>query len=81
MGDFHLRLDKHHWGDKKISIRNIIVLTNTKPKEEFRYVKILAVNELIDYLNYFKPIFPVNDTQKIAEFIIRVNEQKTVETR
>lgn len=42
MSNYHLHLDKHHWGDKKISIRNLIVLTNIKPKEEFQYVKILT---------------------------------------
>ena len=40
MSNLYLGLDKHHWGDKKISIKNIIVLTNNRPKEEFQYVKI-----------------------------------------
>jgi len=57
MSNYHLRLDRHHWGEKKIPIKNLIVLTNVKPKEEFQYVKILTVNELLSYVNYFKPIF------------------------
>ncbi len=81
IGNYHLHLDKHHWGDKKISIRNLIVLTNRKPKEEFQYVKILTVNELFGYLNYFKPIFSINETQKIADFILRINEQNTIGTK
>jgi hypothetical protein len=81
ISDYHLRLDRHHWGEKKISIRNLIVLTNTKPKEEFQYVKILTVNELLGYVNYFKPTFSINETQRIADFILRINEQRIVETK
>lgn len=74
MSNYHLRLDRHHWGDKKIPIKNLIVLTNTKPKEEFQYVKILTVNELLGYVNYFKPIFSYTETKRIADMILRINE-------
>lgn len=80
MSNFQLGLDKHHWGDRKISIKNLIVLINTKPKEEFQYVKILTINELLSYIKYFKPIFSSIETQRIAEFLLEVNEQKTIET-
>ena len=72
--NYHLRLNNHHWGDKKIPIKNLIVLTNTKPKEEFQYVKILTVNELIGYINYLKPIFSPSETKTIADMILYVNE-------
>ena len=75
MRNSHLRLDRHHWGEKKIPIRNLIVLTNTKPKEEFEHVKLLTLNELLGYVNYFKPIFSSTETQKIADFLINVNNQ------
>lgn len=81
MSNSHLRLGKHHWGDKKISIKNLIVLTNTKPKEEFQYVKILTLNELLGYINYFKPIFSSIETQRIAEFLLEINDQKTIDTK
>jgi len=81
MSNFHLRLDKHHWGDKKISIKNLIVLTNTKPKEEFQYVKILTLNELLGYINYFKPTFSGIETQRIAEFLLKINDRKIIETK
>lgn len=77
----HISLDKHHWGDKKISIKNLIVLTNAKPKEEFQYVKILTINELLGYINYFKPIFSSTETQRIAEFLLKINEQKKVDIK
>lgn len=81
ISNFSLRLNNHHWGDKKISIKNLIVLTNTKPKEEFQYVKILTLNELLGYIKYFKPVFSTTETQRIAEFLIKINNQKTIETR
>lgn len=81
MSNFHLRLNKHHWGDKKISIKNLIVLTNTKPKEEFQYVKILTLNELLGYINYFKPTFSSIETQRIAEFLLKINDKKIIETK
>jgi hypothetical protein len=81
MGNVHLRLDKHHWGDKKITIKNLIVFTNTKPKEEFQFVKILTLNQLLDYVGYFEPIFSSHETKSIADFLIRVNDQKTLLTK
>lgn len=74
ISNYHLRLDRHHWGDKKIPIKNLIVLTNTKPKEEFQYVKILTLNELLSYVNYFKPIFSYTETKRIVDMILRINE-------
>lgn len=79
--NYHLRLDRHHWGDKKISIRNLIVLINTKPKEELQYVKVLTVNELLGYVLYFKPIFSADETRRIAEFLLRIDEQKNIYTK
>ncbi|WP_347069071.1 nuclease-related domain-containing protein [Flavobacterium sp. WV_118_3] len=72
--DYHLSLDSHHWGNKKIPIKNLIVLTNTKPQEEFQYVKVLTVNELLSYVNYFKPIFSPVETKRITEMLLRINE-------
>jgi hypothetical protein len=81
MSNYHLSLDRHHWGDKKISIKNLIVMTNTKPQEEFQYVKVLTLNELLGYINYFKPSFSSDETRRIADFILRINEQKILETK
>lgn len=81
INNFHLSLDKHHWGGRKISIKNLIVLINTKPKEEFQYVKILTLNELPGYINYFKPTFSGIETQRITNFLLRINEQKIIETK
>lgn len=71
-----IRLGTHHWGDKRIPIRNLIVLTNSKPTEEFQYVKVLTVSELLGYVRYFKPIFTNEETQAIAGYLLRLNEEK-----
>lgn len=56
-------------------------MINTKPKEEFQYVKVLTLNELLGYINYFKPIFSINETQRITDFLLSINEQKVIETK
>ena len=58
---------RHHWGDRKIPIRNIIVMTNAKPKGEFRHVKVLSLNELIGYIQYFDPVLGSDDVRSIFE--------------
>ncbi len=68
-----LRLQQHHWGDRKIPIRNLIVLTNSKPNYEFQYVKVLTLNELCEYISYFKPIFSIAETEIIANYLLDLN--------
>jgi hypothetical protein len=68
-----LKLLQHHWGDRKIPIRNLIVLTNSKPNEEFQYVKVLTLNELLSYVKYFKPLFTSAETQAIASYLLNLN--------
>lgn len=65
-----LKLNKHHWGERKIPIRNLIVLINKCPIEEFQFVKILTLSEMIPYIEYFQPIFTIEETQSIAEYFI-----------
>ena len=68
-------LDRHHWGERKISIRNLIVLIDQKPKEEFNYVKILILNELNRYIEYFKPSFSAMETHLISNYLLKINRQ------
>ena len=69
-------LDQHHWGDRKIPIRNLIVLINQKPNEEFQYVKILTLKELRKYVEYFTPCLSIREVQIITNYLLRVNESK-----
>jgi|WetSurMetagenome_2_1015567.scaffolds.fasta_scaffold08141_5 hypothetical protein len=65
-------LTEHHWGDKQIPIKNIIVMINEKPKEDFKYVKVKSVKELSKYLTYFEPIFTETEVNRIAKYLISI---------
>ena len=73
-GEIANTLLQHHWGDRKISIKNLIVLINQKPREEFQYVKILTLNELRKYVEYFKPCYSEKETQLISRYLQSINE-------
>lgn len=65
-------LTQHHWGQRKIPIKNLIVLINHKPDEEFQYVKTVTLSELISYIKYFKPTFSSTETQAIAKYLLNL---------
>lgn len=60
----------HLWGKQKIPVRNMVVFTGHKPAGEFHYVKVLGLNELEGYVKYFKPIYSVADTERIADYFV-----------
>jgi hypothetical protein len=64
-----INLEHHHWGSKKIPIRNIIVMTNEKPKEEFKHVKVLSLGELNGYIQYFDQLFSAKEVENIFEYL------------
>lgn len=64
-----IKLERHHWGSKKIPIRNIIVMTNEKPKEEFKHVKVLSLSELNGYIQYFEQLFSGKEVESIFEYL------------
>lgn len=64
-----IKLEPHHWGSKKIPIRNVIVMTNQKPKEEFKHVKVLSLTELNGYVQYFDPLFSGREVRSIFEYL------------
>jgi len=65
-----IAIKKHSLGKRKIPIRNVIVFIDHKPTEEFQYVKILALNGLLNYVNYFTPCFSIEETQNIADYLL-----------
>jgi hypothetical protein len=75
-GDRNNFLSRHHWGERKIPIKNLIVMINQKPREEFQYVKVLTLKELVSYVEYFKPIFSREETQMIADYLLRICSKK-----
>lgn len=73
---YRININRHHWGDRKIPIKNLIVMTNSKPNEEFQYVKVLTVSELVSYVKYFKPVFTSAETEAIANYLLNLNDTK-----
>lgn len=63
------KLASHHWGSRKIPIRNIIVMVNKKPKKEFKHVKVLSLNELVGYIRYFDHSFDAREVREIFEYL------------
>ncbi|HML76438.1 MAG TPA: hypothetical protein PKB02_18245, partial [Anaerohalosphaeraceae bacterium] len=55
---------------KTIPIRNVLVMTNEKPKEEFKHVKVLSLSELNGYIQYFEPLFSGKEVKSIFEYLI-----------
>lgn len=70
-----LSLKKHHWGDRKIPIKNLIVLINQKPIEEFQYVKIITLKELLGYVKFFKPCLSKYETEIVADYLLNINNR------
>jgi hypothetical protein len=78
VSDVNLKLHHHHWGSKKVPIKNVVVLTKEKPSEEFQYVKVLALKELLGYVKYFEPSFSNQELQRIANYLLNLNGQINV---
>lgn len=68
-----LMLNQHHWGERKVPLKNIIVVINQKPIEEFKYVKVLTLNQLLGYVKYFEPSFSTRETKMIADYLLARN--------
>lgn len=67
----NINLNSHHWGQKQIPIRNIIVMIHEKPKVKFKYVKVKLLNELNNYLEYFDPIFTEIEVNYIVKSLVK----------
>lgn len=71
-----LGLNQHHWGRKKIILKNLLVLINQKPQEEFQYVKILTLDQLVNYIKYFPPIYTKKETENMATELINMSKNE-----
>lgn len=71
----NIHLVKHHWGQKKIPIRNLIVMTNNKPSGEFEFVKIKLLRELNGYLQYFDHVLSNEELESLKDFLVGLQKQ------
>ncbi|MBO3117495.1 NERD domain-containing protein [Winogradskyella sp. DF17] len=65
----HVFLGYHPWGEKKIPIRNLIVMVNNKPKENFQYVSIKTLKEVNGYIQYFEPCLSKTELRGLKGFL------------
>ena len=64
-----IKLTRHHWGDKQIPVRNVIVMINEKPTVKFKHVKVLSLDELIGYITYFETVFSDDEVKSISDYL------------
>lgn len=67
------KLTSHHWGEKQIPIRNVIVMINHKPKEKFKFVDVKTLNELNNYVSFFDKVFDNSDVALISKHLNKMN--------
>jgi hypothetical protein len=65
----HIKLNKHHWGDTNINVRNLLVMVGAMPDADFQMVKLLPVERLRGYIEYFDPVFEVDEVENIVFWI------------
>jgi hypothetical protein len=63
----NISLSNHHWGEKRVPIKNVIVMINNKPSAKFKYVSVKLLRELNDYINYFEPVLTDSELNKIIK--------------
>lgn len=79
--NLHQNLARQYWGNRKVPIKNIVVFTNNKPSEEFQFVKIVTLNELLPYIKCFNPSFLFEETEMIADFLLKFSEQEKIRSK
>lgn len=67
----------HHWGSKKIPIRNVIVMTNKAPKSDFQHVKVLPIDKMNGYITYFDEVFDDVEVENIYNYLRHAAQHDT----
>ena len=60
----------NHWGNKKISPKNILCLLNHRPNQEFQYVKTLSENQITYYVKNQGQTFSEIEVDSLAEHLL-----------
>lgn len=67
------RKKKRFYPEKKITTRNLLVFIRNKPMVQHEFLKILNVDELLGYIQYFKPILNRFEIKEIAQCLLDFN--------
>ncbi|OQA56952.1 MAG: Nuclease-related domain protein [Candidatus Omnitrophica bacterium ADurb.Bin277] len=60
----------NHWGERKISPKQIVASVNSAPHAEFQYVKVLGIEKLNSYITYGKQEFTTEEVQDIVDYLL-----------
>lgn len=66
----HIMKLVNHWGERKISPKQIVASVNSTPHAEFQYVKVLGIEKLNSYITYGKQEFTPEETQDIVDYLL-----------
>lgn len=69
----HIKLNGHHWGETKIGVRNILAMVGAMPNADFQRVKLLSVDRLVGYIEYFDPVFERAEVEEIVYWFNKVS--------
>lgn len=69
-----IKLNKHHWGDTNINVRNLLVMVGAMPDADFQMVKLLPIERLRGYIEYFDPVFEVDEVESIVFWITSASQ-------
>ena len=69
-----ISFNTHHWGEKKISVKNVLVMTQATTQEKFKFVSIRSLNDLNSYLTYFDPIYSEEEVAMLSQLILKIGE-------
>ena len=58
------------WGDRAVSVRNIIVFTASLVKEKYKFVKLLDLASLNGYIQWFDEGLSTADVDKIVSYLV-----------
>lgn len=72
-----IQLHSHHWGEKRIPIKNTIVLINERPQQEFRGAYIVRLNELLKFVNRFESCLSGYEVRSIASYLRQASMHST----
>lgn len=59
-----------HWGERKVSPKQIVVSVNNAPHAEFQYVKVLGIEKLNSYITCGKQEFTTEEVQDIVGYLL-----------
>ncbi len=58
-----------HWGDRKISPKNVILLTSYQPQKEYQYVKIMSISKAVQYISFGQPVFGEKEIKSLVAYL------------